>query len=271
MSTPSNQEPDEESSIVYRIYAAFLYGRPFAWIWFLLYIATGKVRRVPVTSLTNLGAFSYSQNGWHHFTAALKQIDSDPCISPETSILRPFYDCFRPDTRDGFLPAHANDQWNSTKSCYLPPWGGGKTVNFSDTFEHWTGPKDDESLSFVFGRLRALYSKIRSEGYRPWAYPDGYIRVCMLLRDDQDLRCLVVGGQHRAAIISHLGYRAAWVRLQSPGLVYPSNMPNKIKLKELDRWREVCSGLYTHQDARSFFEAYFRYDGKHQAVSLGLL
>ena len=79
-----------------------------------------------------------------------------------------------------------------------------------------------------------------------------------------------MGGQHRAAIMSHLGYSSVWVRLQPQHAIYPGTMPNRVNLSELERWKEVASGLFNRQDARSFFESYFEYDGKHQASALGL-
>ena len=120
-----------------------------------------------------------------------------------------------------------------------PPWSGGKIVDFSDQFEHWTGPKSDESINSLFHRLKTLYAKLASEGYRPWSYPGGFIHVCVLEKSSDKFRCLVVGGQHRAAVISHLGLKFAWVRLQPGGEPYPSNMPNKIRLSRMDTWERV--------------------------------
>ena len=264
--------PLKASSIVRsRFYIHLRYRRPFCWAWFILLFLTGTIRNVPVASLTNLGAFSFSQDGWHPYTAVLKEIDGDPELHSQDSILREFYNRFIPESRDGFLPIHSDDSWQSTKKCFLPPWRGGKIVDFSEQFEHWTGPKSDESTNFLFHQLKALCAKLESEGYRPWAHPGGFIQVFVLEKSRDDFRCLVVNGQHRAAIISHLGLKSAWVRLQPPGDPYPDNMPNKIKLSQTDTWERVADKQFTPRDARSFFEAYFDYDGRVQAASLGLL
>ena len=268
--TLRNMVAIRKSSFSHRVYAIFRYRWPFSWVWFLLYLVTGKVKRVPVSSLTNLGAFSYSQSGWHPFTAALKQLDRDPGICSRNSILTQFYDRFTGDARNGYLPVHSEDGWQSIQTCYLPPWRGGKKVIFDDTFEHWTGPKSDEAVAFLFNRLKAMYSKLKSEGYRPLSYPDGFIRVCVLERSKGDRRCLVVGGQNRAAIISHLRHAETWVQLQQPSAVYPGNMPNVIKLSEHQRWERVVQGEFTAENASRFFGAYFKYDGKAQATALGL-
>ena len=267
----SDMESSKKSSFSHRVYSIFRYRWPFSWVWFLLYLVTGKVRRVPVNSLTNLGAFSYSQTGWHPFNAALKQLDRDPDICPRDSILTQFYDRSNRNTQDGYLPVHSEDGWQSTKTCYLPPWRGGKNVNFDDTFEHWTGPKSEEAVAFLFNRLKSMYHRLRSEGYRPLSYPDGFIRVCVLERSKGNRRCLVVGGQNRAAIISHLRHDETWVRIQQPSAVYPGNMPSVIKLSETDRWERVVQGEFTNENASRFFDAYFKYDGKAQATALGLL
>ena len=257
-------------SLTDRIIARLSFVWPFSWAFFVLYFLTGQVKRVPIRLLTTFGAFSYSQDGWHHYTAALKQLDQDPDISPENSILKAFYDRFCLNPGDDYLPGQANDLWQSTKTGYLPPWGGGRVVTYSDRMEQWTGPKTEDDIKFHFSHLTTLCAQIKSEGFRPWAYRDGYIRVCVLEKDNGDLRYLVLGGQHRAAIMSHLGYSSVWVRFQPQHSIYPGTMPNRVKLSELDRWKEVVSGVFTRQDARSFFESYFEYDGKQQASALGL-
>jgi len=166
---------------------------------------------------------------------------------------------------------HSECEWESNKACYRPPWGGGKDVDFGEEFEHWTGPKSAESVNSLFHRLIDLYYKIKSEGYKPWSTPDGFIRVCLLEKPNGERRCLVVSGQHRAAIISHLGYKSAWVRLQHPGELYPNNMPNQIKMSQIDTWEKVVSQDYTRRDAQRIFECYFEHDGNTQAKSIGLL
>jgi hypothetical protein len=257
-------------SLPQRVISRCAFVWPFSWAFFVLFRLTGQVKRVPVKLLTTFGAFSYSQDGWHHYTAALKEMDQEPKTNPENSILNTFYHRFSPKPGDSYLPVHDQDYWQSTKACYLPPWGGGRVVTFSNRMEQWTGPKTEDDISFHFNHLKTLCARIRSEGFRPWSYRDGYIRICVLENDNGDLRYLVVGGQHRAAIISHLGYSSVWARLQPQHSIYPGTMPNRIKFSEIDSWTEVVSGLFTHQDARGFFESYFKYDGRQQASALGL-
>ena len=258
------------ASLPQRVISRLSFVWPFSWAFLVLYLLTGQVKRVPVELLTTFGAFSYSQDGWHHYTAALKEMDQDPSAGPENSILRAFYDRFSLQPRDGYLPVHEQDCWQSTKTCYLPPWGGGRVVTFGNRMEQWTGPKTDDDIKFHFDHLKTLCVEIKSQGFRPWSYRDGYIRVCILERGDGDLRYLVVGGQHRAAIMSHLGHSSVWVRLQPRHAIYPGTLPYRVKLSEIDSWKEVVSGLFTQQNARSFFESYFKYDGRQQASTVGL-
>jgi len=243
---------------------------PASYLLFLIYLATGQIRKVSVDALTNLAAFSFSQDGWHPFTAVLSQLSQDPNGTTASSTLKKFYGRFAPQPSEGFLPVHRDKSWKSPRECYIPPWGGGKVVTCSETFEHWTGPKSNESIVLLLERLKLTYSKLKSEGYRPWAYPDGFIRVCILENSRIDYRCLVVGGQNRAASISHMGYKHVWVRLQPKGKNYPGNMPSRIKIRELDQWRPVSHGKFSRQDASCFFEAYFEYNGKEQAKLMGL-
>lgn len=252
------------------LYRALRYRRPVCWVRLAVQSLTGKARRMPVSSLVNMAAFSFSQDGWHPYTELLKQIDNNPDLKPETSVLREFYDRFTPETRDGFLPVHADGQWESDMTCYRPPWGGGKDVDCGDEFEHWTGPKSAEAVESLFRRINGIYQTLKAEGYHPWTHNDGLIRVIMLEKPNSDFRCLVVGGQHRAAIVSHLGLKTAWVQIQAPGKLYPDNMPNRIKLSQIDTWPGVVSKEYSRRDARRFFESYFEYDGIQQAESIGM-
>ena len=244
---------------------------PLSWFRLTMYILSGQVRKVPVDLLTTIGAFSYSQNGWHPHTAVLRELDKNPVdFISEDSILRDFYTRYTPSVESGFLPVHDDPGWSSTKECYRPPWGGGREVTFSDWFEHWVGPKSDEAIKYNFELLEGLRAKIQSEGYLPWAYPDGFINVCALELDSRDVRYIVISGKHRAAVLSHLGYQSVWVRFLPSRSSYPGKMPNRIKLSDIDNWERVDSGAFTREDAGKFFESYFSYDGKEQARSLGL-
>jgi hypothetical protein len=114
----------QASVVSSRLYFLLRYRPPFCWASFVLLLLTGKIRNVPVASLTNLGAFSFSQDGWHPYTAVLKQIDGDPELRSQDSILREFYNRFVPESRNGFLPIHSKHSWQSTKECYVSPWRG---------------------------------------------------------------------------------------------------------------------------------------------------
>jgi len=230
----------------------------------------GDLRRVPVDTLTNLGAFSYGSNGWNPLTMALKEIDEHHDGFSAIDILSSFYQTYDATDSIGYLPVHHHTYWSSIKTCYQPPWSGGKIVRSSDDFEHWTGPKSKNDCRMIYDNLKRVYFMLKSKGYRPSRYPDGWIRVMVLEKSQGDYRCLVVGGQNRAAVVSRLGYKFVWVRKQSKRAPFPDNMGPKIKLKESPFWEKVRSGEYTHEDAHKFFSCYFEFDGNHQAKQLGL-
>jgi hypothetical protein len=125
---------------------------PVCWLRFIFLFICGDLKRVPVDTLTNLGAFSYSSNGWHPFTIALKEIDGLHNGFPTTDILSSFYQRFDATDSIGYLPVHHQESWSSIKICYQPPWSGGKTVRSSDDFEHWTGPKSTNDCRMIYDK-----------------------------------------------------------------------------------------------------------------------
>lgn len=208
--------------------------------------------------LVNIGAFSYSQKRFHPFNAVLDEFDLGKGDDHITSVLSRFYERYYLAEERGFLPVHKG-VWHSTRTVFIPPWGGGKTVDPGNDFEHWIGPKSPDQINRFLRYFKGLYMKIRKEGYRPFINRDGLVRVIKLKKGDK-VRLLVVGGQKRSSIISHCGYSKVWVRLQYKFKDYPGNMPPVVDLVEVDSWPNVVNGLYTRDDAIAFFNEYFRDD-----------
>lgn len=214
-----------------------------------------KFSFVKVDDLVNIGGFSYSRKQWHPFNAVLNEFDNGKGLDHKTSILSKFYANYNLIENKGFLSVHENN-WDSIKIAYIPPWGGGKRVNANNEFEHWIGPKSPEQIDTFLKYFEKLYHKIKKERYRPIKNADGFVRV-LVLKKESKVKYLVVGGQKRSSILSHCGYKKIWVRLQYAHRDYPGNMPTVVNIKDLNYWPNVSNGLYTKENAMAFFNEYF--------------
>lgn len=215
-----------------------------------------KFSFVKVDDLVNIGAFSYSKKYWHPFNAVLNEFDIEKGLDHQTSVLSEFYAKYDLNEKQGFLMAHNKGSWDSIKTAYVPPWGGGKKVNPNNDFEHWIGPKSPKQIDKFLKYFKDLYYKIKREGYRPLKNGDGFVRV-IVLRKNSKVKYLVVGGQKRSSILSHCRYKRIWARLQYQHRDYPGNMPAVVDIRDVDYWPNVSNGLYTKENAMAFFNEYF--------------
>ena len=110
-------------------------------------------------------------------------------------------------------------------------------------------------------RLGNIRKSIERKGYivrqeeLPW--------FSLLLRDRDgeisDYRVLVMHGNHRVAVLAHLGWELI------PMAPIPTMLPNEIRLSEINSWPGVLDGSYSINQATAVFLAFFR-DAEEQIV-----
>ena len=116
------------------------------------------------------------------------------------------------------------------------------------------------------------YLSIKERGYNPELFSDkslnhGFIRGVML-KNDNDYRFVVLGGQHRVASLSLLGYEHIPVIFQH-FLYNPT--PCIVDLKNLLNWPVYKMGIYDENAAITVFKAFFKSHGINSANRYGLI
>lgn len=187
-------------------------------------------------------AFSYEQ---HHFMKFL--------ASGRTA-LQEYYSRHQP--KDVF-EQHFLTSLDSSLCPMTYPWHSWHNVYMGESGlcanhgrQHY-GPCSDEKIALESFRLDRLLHSIQQNGYDPQM--SGHIRGYLLLDQSRDdgYRFVVCGGQHRAAVLAHLGYSDIPVTFQP-------DWPRIICVEHVSDWPLVHSGRISQVDAERIFSAYFR-------------
>jgi hypothetical protein len=224
--------------------------------------------RVPLDRCVGYTAFPYGADGWHYLVEVLRQIDRNPDLPAERSLLAAFHDRFQPTSASHILAGQAQSV-DFTPPLGVMPWG--KVTGSADdpaivakdwTNSRWYGPSSLNVVRDEYDRLRRAYASIRQHGYAPWRW--GFIGGQFLHAADGSYRYVILQGNHRAAILAHLGAASCVVRLVE-------GRDPIIQEAALHRWPYVRSGACTADDARAYFRAYFTTSGREQARAFRLI
>ena len=153
-----------------------------------------------------------------------------------------------PDTMTGggSSPADSERVW---------PWSP-RLVSLPEPpdFPHWrAGPKSRIHMLSEADRLGRLHKSIEKKGFEvkqgeiPW--------YSLLIYDngiDLDYRVIVQHGNHRVAVLAHLGWHVI------PMAPLPTILRNEIWFSEAESWPGVLEGSISLADARAAFMAFFR-------------
>lgn len=101
----------------------------------------------------------------------------------------------------------------------------------------------DEKVRIETSRLLEVYHQIKTRGFKP-QYPDSL--GCYVLKQEEDYKWFVQGGQHRAAVLAALGFDKI-----------PVHVRQIIRREEAAFWPNVLSGLYSEKKALTIFDAMF--------------
>lgn len=230
------------------------------------------VFEVEVARCRDLNGWAYTGKGWNHFVALLRQLEEQPDLEYRDSVLRDFYRRFTPGNRqEQLFPEEERELPPLSQGWTLHPWVDSRGVmtnpRESPTTRpggnHHYGPNSDEFGEREFKQIKQTFRLIQQYGYQPEVFPDGHIQG-HFLRKGGDYRFLVNEGQHRMAAVAALGYRV--IRCK-----HNPRFDRVVDFKQLVRWPQVKSGLYSRQLAERVFRHYFESDGRRQAERLGML
>ncbi len=201
---------------------------------------------------------SFGKDGWHHIIKTLEEYDKNNGINYKQTSLYSFLKSFTPTSICDLL--NNNDNKINKLPLFIYPWGtfNKHTIETNKTplFSRFCGPSDDIFIKNEFSRIIKLYSHIKNNGYKPWNAYNGFICGTMLIKENDDRRFIVLQGNHRMAVLSHLGYEKIQVRTCRQNI-------GKINQKELANMPLVIDGKCDYDTAIKIFNIFFDEDGKH--------
>ena len=225
---------------------------------------------VPIETCSNHMGFSYGKDGWHYFIECLKEFDQNKKLKPEDSILFRFYQRYQP-TSTFNLVSHKGDGVKFRPPFGIYPWGTFTTESSKNggsprnrfTSRH-VGPSDLNLVRSVTHNLLSLYENIKLGGYRPWDFKRAFVGGTFLKKENGESRYVMLQGNHRTAILAHLGYESILTR-------YLKGYDRFINEWDVRDWYYVKTGECSVDDALAYFNAYFEVDGVERAKRCGII
>ena len=171
-----------------------------------------------------------------------------------------------------FPPHDILPQVEFRRALGVLPWGYGWGQRLEETDpnrymrgKHEVyGPVSAEVIAAEYKRLAAQLEYTRKRGYTPRLRPGGIVSGYWLVRVDGSRRFFVVDGNHKLAVLAHLGYSTIAATYRVPDV-------RRVCEAEVNSWLFVRSGDCTVSDALVYFNAYFQLNGMERAESLGLV
>lgn len=199
-------------------------------------------------------------NDFNPFVELIKQYEENPMLRYEDSMLKKYYDNFTPRNLEEHLFCSSEKAPELRRGWIGYPWVWDRKQKvifqkkINDTRPggiHYFGPNTDEFGKNEFHRLINLYSYLKTHGYHPELFADGYISGYLLIKD-KDYRFVVTEGQHRIACLAALNYEMIRCRFtQAPGY------PRVVDLKDINKWGQVENKTYSKNLARKVFNRFF--------------
>lgn len=210
---------------------------------------------------TTIFACSFGADGWHHIRRTLAEFDADPSISPADSSLGQYLARFCPSS----ISTLAGVTGEEPLPLFVYPWGtfndGAARSDKDPWSSRFSGPSTAEFIADEFHRTIQLYRQVKVEGYQPTRFPHSYICGTWLLAADGRRRFVVMQGNHRMAILAHLGAGPLAVRTFSHALA-------SVRESDIAKWPLVASRRCSPEHAKRVFDLFFNENGWHVARTL---
>jgi hypothetical protein len=220
-------------------------------------------RNVCPDDCRSLFAASFGGSGWHHIRETLKEIDANRGVQYRNTTLYRFLTLFRPLSISDFVQPAGSQPL----PLFVYPWGtfdsGDVSTSKDPRTSRFCGPSTDQFVADEFDRIVRLYDQLRVTGYRPYAYPHSFIGGTWLEAEDGRERFVVLQGNHRLAILAHLGVGSIAVRPIRGRL-------QRVRARDAAQWPLVRSGQCSLRHALAIFLLFFESDGHHLARRLEL-
>ncbi len=228
-----------------------------------------RIFKVRLSDCSDEFGNGFGVEGSHFFVRALAQGENDEAVY---AYLRSYY---ATHPIRSFNQVIGHDIADPAGGQYFCPWESARVrplAKFAGS--HKAGPTPDEALGRIVWRLLGVLAEIRARGIRQFSIIDGFPRVIAIVDRTGRRRYMVRDGQHRAAVLSHLGYESMWVcyeaahwrpsrsfhmlhRLFGRSPQNPHEHPQVVCESEVDDWPHVREGRVTREDALKFFHSIF--------------
>ena len=195
-------------------------------------------------------------NGWNHIIETLKEYDNNPNIDYKDTSLYDFLKYFKPEDLSDFI----NFKSKNKSPIFIFPWGSVNKKfesNEKDLLKsRFCGPSSDEFIKKEFDDIIYLYKKLKHEGYKPQIYPNSFIIGTWLISESKASVFIVLGGNHRMAILSHIGLNKIKVRTHKM-------LIRKVYLSQLQSWPFIVNNKFSIENAKNIFDVFLNKRGFH--------
>jgi len=223
----------------------------------LRFLSPWRSQALAIQDARTIFGAAFDASGWHHLRQTLAEVDARPGIDIRDTTLHRFLTEFCPPTFSLLLPPTVVDR---PLPLFVYPWGT-LAANKDAAKSRFCGPSSDGFVAEEFKRTMALYRQLKSTGYRPFRYPNSFISGTWLIANDGRKRFIVLQGNHRLAILAHIGVQDLTVR-PVPGAI------KEVRESEFSHWPLVRSGQCSPEHALAAFRLFFENDGHHLAALL---
>lgn len=216
--------------------------------------------------------FNYSSEGWSIITAFLAEIRRQKApadLDHLPPVIHEFYARYTPATLADIYGIHDSNSAYFRRKIpgeFLLPWCLRQFVRKAyPRGWHFSGPATPSEIRERAGNILGVYRSIEARGYDPTKYSgrgvDAHPRG-FFLRSGDAYRFVILGGNHRAAVLAALGYETIPV-------TFRGDYPRVIDVAAAADWPQVRQGNLTVGEARRTLLHYFR-DGVDVARRLDL-
>ncbi len=238
----------------------------------------------PLENVIDIRGHGYVPGKWHPFVETLREYNADQCSSYKDSLLKAYYDTHQPknaaDAYPGFEDAPASFRDWPPHRYRLLPWSANTPEDVDERVRYWThrdneehgfsdltfssdgnkshGPVSTRKGQMEFERLTSIFESIKSKGYDTnLGYP--HFRI---LKRRGEYVLNPVRGKHRTAAAAALGFE------KIPALYY---RPSIVDISMVKYWPQVRRGVWSQEQAKSYFRHLFRFDSLDWARKRNLL
>lgn len=202
---------------------------------------------------TSIFGCCFGAAGWHHLRRTLEEYDDNPKQKIKETVMWEFLKNFCPTS----ISELAKYEGQELLPLFVYPWVDLNTVRKKrkDPWDsRFCGPSTDQFVIEEYERTVTLYKKIKFQGYNMYEYPHSLIRGTFLISNSGEKRFVVMQGNHRMAVLAHLGHNEILVRANTGSIPF-------VNERKIETWANVRNGRCSVEHAKKIFDYFFKENG----------